>query len=170
MFWLYFAALFPAGLLLVLSLYDFAVTRARPPFVRQTILLVDDDRKICEVVGKNLERQGFKVLWAMDGETALNLAHRHRPQIDLLISDVVMPRMTGLELAERVRASRPSIPVLLISGAVQESTVSDSGRSGMAYLEKPFDTATLRRKIQQVSCSFGHGRRRRARNSQDCAV
>jgi DNA-binding response OmpR family regulator len=148
MFWLYFVGLLPIVLILLVLLYDVLMARARPPLRRRTVLLVDDDSRICEVTVRNLQRRGFRVLWAMDGETALRLARVQRRHIDLLITDVVMPRMSGVELAQRVRASRPSLPVLLISGAVEPAEISGSG---MAFLGKPFDTDTLIQKLHHLS-------------------
>jgi DNA-binding response OmpR family regulator len=150
MLWFYFVALFPITLVLLLLVYDVVRAQARPPLVRPTVLLVDDDRRVCDTTVKNLQRHGFRVLWAMDGETALRLIQAQDRPIDLLITDVVMPRMTGLELARRVRASRPSLPVLLISGALDERDISESG-AGMAFLGKPFDIQTLVQKMRHLS-------------------
>jgi two-component system cell cycle sensor histidine kinase/response regulator CckA len=150
MFWLYFLSLSPIVLIVLVLLYDLLRATARPPLARRTILLVDDDSRICEVTVKNLQRRGFRVLWAMDGETALRLANAQPRHIDLLITDVVMPRMSGLELAQRVRARRPSLPVLLISGAIEQAEISETGE-GMAFLGKPFSTDTLMQKLHHLS-------------------
>jgi two-component system cell cycle sensor histidine kinase/response regulator CckA len=142
MFWLYFIALFPVVSLLFLFLYDLAVSGPSDS-VPRTILLVDDDRKVCELIGKRLKQRGFTVLSVMDGETALIVADAYAQQIDLLIADVVMPRMSGPQLAERVKATRPNMPVLFMSGLVREASIPQWSAPGAAFLEKPVQFETL---------------------------
>jgi PAS domain S-box-containing protein len=80
------------------------------------ILVVDDEEQVREVVARILRRAGYRVLVAPDGPTALELADEHRDEIDCLLTDVVMPRMLGSEVAHRITARYPAIRVLFMSG------------------------------------------------------
>ncbi|GIJ55367.1 hybrid sensor histidine kinase/response regulator [Virgisporangium aurantiacum] len=80
------------------------------------ILVVDDEEQVREVVARILRRAGYRVLVAPDGPTALEIADQHRDQIDCLLTDVVMPRMLGSEVAHRITARYPAIRVLFMSG------------------------------------------------------
>jgi CheY-like chemotaxis protein len=150
MFWFYFTGLFPVALLVILFLYDRALADRRASgSTGCTILLVDDNNTVCEVIGKQLRRLGFTVLPAQDVQSALSLADG-RTDIDLLIVDVVMPRMSGPQLAERVRARRPSLPVLFISGMVHQANLPSDESGKMAFLRKPFQFATLREQVDRM--------------------
>lgn len=116
-----------------------------------TILVVDDEPTLRSVIRRCLLREGYTVLLAEDGEQALEIAHAHEGSIHLLLTDVVMPGLTGLELAQRLSPSRPDMPVLFISGFTFEESVPppDIAR-GTAYLPKPFDTKTLTEKVREL--------------------
>jgi two-component system cell cycle sensor histidine kinase/response regulator CckA len=116
----------------------------------KTILLVDDDKRVCDITGQLLRLQGFKVLTATSGEAALSLAKAHAGPIDLLIADVVMPGLKGPQVAERLRASRQEVRVLFISGLVGEAGIASHRRPATGFLAKPFDGDTLAEKVQQV--------------------
>jgi two-component system cell cycle sensor histidine kinase/response regulator CckA len=103
----------------------------------RTILLVDDDRTITMVLRKMLERHGYCVFSATSAEEALTL-FRHRPnEINLLITDVVMPKVSGTELARQLRVSQPNIPIIFISGLLPERAVLAEPRPQEAFLPKP---------------------------------
>lgn len=108
-----------------------------------TILLVEDDPPVRAVILKVLRRAGYRVLDAQDGEEALQRASDHALVIDILLTDIVMPRLGGLELASRMRAGRPGLKVLFISGHVEQRP-SDAGLGdGTRFLLKPFTSGDL---------------------------
>jgi CheY-like chemotaxis protein len=116
----------------------------------KTILLVDDDKAILQVLRRMLQQHGYTVLFAADGDTALKLFRLHAHPIDLLLCDIVMPHVSGPQLAERLRAIRPTIPVLFISGLMQEAVVQDWVRSGAKFLRKPVGQEQLARNVQEL--------------------
>jgi two-component system, cell cycle sensor histidine kinase and response regulator CckA len=116
-----------------------------------TILVVDDEPTLRSVIRRCLMREGYTVLVAEDGEQAFEMARAHQGSIHLLLTDVVMPGLTGLELAQKLTPSRPDMAVLFISGFTFEASVPppDVAR-GTAYLPKPFDTKTLTTKVGEL--------------------
>src|SRR3989440_6142438 len=116
-----------------------------------TVLLVEDAAAVRAVTKQMLERQGYTVLEAPDGEAGLRLAQRHRGVIHLLLTDVVMPRVGGRELAEQMARLRPDVKVLYASGYTDDSVVRHGIlESGTAYLQKPFSPESLARKVRDV--------------------
>ena len=117
----------------------------------ETVLLVEDAAAVRAVTKQMLERQGYTVLEAPDGEAGLRLAQRHRGVIHLLLTDVVMPRVGGRELAEQLTRLRPDVKVLYASGYTDDSVVRHGIlESGTAYLQKPFSPESLARKVRDV--------------------
>lgn len=111
---------------------------------KATILLADDDAALRELLCEQLESSGYRVLTAHDGEAGLRVAAEHEGSIELLLSDVVMPNANGLELATRLRAERPGLRVVLMSGSVFEAGRKlDSAPPGTRFLPKPFSEETL---------------------------
>ncbi len=118
---------------------------ATPPRLRgtETVLVVEDEVMVRSLSREILEEAGYRVLEAKDGEQALRLATAHVGPIHALLSDVVMPGMTGPETAERIRAVRPEIRVLYMSGHTEDPAI-ESGQAGDApLLAKPFSPAAL---------------------------
>jgi signal transduction histidine kinase/ActR/RegA family two-component response regulator len=117
----------------------------------ETVLLVEDELVVRRLVAEILETSGYTVLQAGDGPSALELLRRHADGIDLLITDVVMPGMSGPEVAERVVALRPGTEVLYISGYT-DSAIDHHGvlEPGIAFLQKPFSADELTRKVRTV--------------------
>src|SRR5256714_2854381 len=117
----------------------------------ETVLLVEDAAAVRAVTKQVLERQGYTVLETPDGEAALRLAQRHRGPIHLLLTDVVMPRVTGRELAERLAHVRPGGKVLYTSGDTRDSVgrapVLGAGAGGPP---KPAFPESLARKVRDV--------------------
>jgi signal transduction histidine kinase/CheY-like chemotaxis protein len=109
------------------------------------IVLVEDETLVREITARVLGRSGYTVLEAHDGEEALQMVRRHAGQIDLVITDVVMARMGGLELARRVADERPGLPILLMSGYNTEEMPSDAPTIG--FLQKPFTPNELLQKV-----------------------
>ena len=108
------------------------------------ILVADDEGAICEIVRTALEAAGFFVLTAADGEQALQLSHKFRGTIHVVVSDVMMPKLDGLSLSKQLLMERPGIKVLLMSGMVNQPFES------AAFLSKPFQVEELRRRVQEL--------------------
>ena len=117
----------------------------------ETVLLAEDAAAVRAVARQVLERQGYTVLEAPDGELALHLAQRHSGPIHLLLTDVVMPGMSGRQLADRLAPARPDMKVLYASGYTDDSVVRHGVlEEGMPYLQKPFTPESLARKVRDV--------------------
>ncbi len=121
----------------------------------ETILVVDDESDVCELARDCLVAAGYRVLEATDGEEALRIAEAHTEPIHLLLTDVVMPRLNGVELAGRLTRQRPDTKVLYMSGfavvGAQHDLLSGPGlEPGDPILPKPFNTETLTRKVREV--------------------
>lgn len=109
-----------------------------------TVLLVEDDARVRKWVHGELEKIGFNLLEAADGADALVIAELHRGPIDVVVTDVVMPRVTGPELVKALRALRPDAAVLYISGYPEAFIRANTSLpSDENYLQKPFKMRTL---------------------------
>ncbi|MDX6515687.1 MAG: hypothetical protein QOH73_1353 [Gaiellaceae bacterium] len=128
--------------------------RAEPPAldVNETILLVDDDEDVRTLVLAVLESYGYTVLTAASGAEALQLAERAQGSIDLLMTDMVMPRMTGRELAEKIQALDPRVRVLFTSGFPMETALSGASveLERYGFIEKPYLPMELARKLREL--------------------
>ena len=123
----------------------------RPPRGSETVLLAEDEPAVRAIARQALERQGYTVLAAPSGADALALAAQHGATIHLLLTDVVMPGMSGRDLADRLTAQRPGIRVLYISGYTDNAIVRHGMlEPGLAYLQKPFRPDALVRKVREV--------------------
>jgi len=119
----------------------------------ETILLVEDEAPVRSVTRQLLERNGYTVLEAADGPAALALVNgaTGEPHVDLLLTDVIMPGMSGRELANQLKARRPDLRVLFMSGYTDDAVVRHGMlEPGLAYLEKPFRPPALLRKVRDV--------------------
>lgn len=117
----------------------------------ETVLLVEDEKGVRELAREYLEMSGYNVLEAENGHTALELVGMHAGQIHLLMTDVVMPGISGRELAERVTVIRPGIKVLYMSGYTDQAVVHHGILEGDAtLLQKPFTLATLAAKLREI--------------------
>jgi two-component system cell cycle sensor histidine kinase/response regulator CckA len=116
----------------------------------EVVLVVEDDASLRELAFRSLERAGYEVLAAADGEEALRVMEGFRGAIHLLLTDVVMPGMGGQELAEQVRTLRPKIKVLYMSGFPDSALPHDVLKSKANFLQKPFTHQALCRKVRET--------------------
>lgn len=117
----------------------------------ETILLVEDELQLLELTKEGLEMQGYTVLAASDPAEALRICSRHIDDIDLVVTDVVMPGMNGREMAERIRAMKPGMKMIFVSGytaniVAQRGIVED----GFNFVPKPYTPRTLLGKVRGV--------------------
>ncbi|MDF2459214.1 MAG: Blue-light-activated protein, partial [Nitrospira sp.] len=119
--------------------------------VPQTILVVEDDPLVRGMIQEVLSLGGYRVLEATHGDEAIALCHHHDGQIDLLLTDVVMPHLGGRQLAEELRGRYPKIKVLFMSGYMDDAILREVlSRDGMAFLPKPFPPESLEQKIRDI--------------------
>jgi CheY-like chemotaxis protein len=117
----------------------------------ETILLVDDEEALRRLGKMALESSGYTVLEARNGEEALQICQQHPTNIHLLLTDVVMPKMSGRQLADLTRALRPKLKVLYLSGYTDDAIIRHGVlESGMPFLQKPFTPSVLNRKVREV--------------------
>jgi two-component system cell cycle sensor histidine kinase/response regulator CckA len=127
------------------------VPPAAPRGGTETILLVEDDEVVRALVREMLERHGYSVIEAGSGAEALRLCGRGGTAVDLVVTDVVMPGMSGSELAEQLSALYPGIRVLHTSGYTDEAFVQHGVLLvGAAFLQKPFSMHALATKVREV--------------------
>jgi hypothetical protein len=115
----------------------------------ETVLLVDDNASVRAAIAAYLEMRGYNVLQAADGEAGLEVSSHHA--VDVLVTDVVMPRMSGHELAMRLIAQQPQLKVLYMSGYTEEA-IFQHGLSHFqsCFLQKPVPAELLVRKIREL--------------------
>jgi two-component system, cell cycle sensor histidine kinase and response regulator CckA len=117
----------------------------------EVVLLVEDEEAVRDLVRTILAGQGYEVIVAMDPKHAEAIASKFPGEIQLLLTDMVMPGISGRELASRIMTSRPGIRVLYMSGYT-ENVMTSGGmlEHGLAFLQKPFSPAVLIRKIREI--------------------
>ena len=125
------------------------VPQTAPRGGSETILLAEDDGAVLRLAGDVLRRYGYTVLQARDGAEALSIVQQHSGVIDLLLTDVVMPGLSGRDLADRVAILRPTIRVLYSSGYIPSSIAGITGHAGPALLPKPYPPLTLVRTVRE---------------------
>lgn len=121
------------------------------PAALQHILLVDDEASIVTVLSQTLEELGYRVTGLTSSRKALQIFTERSREFDLLITDQVMPDLTGLELAQAVKKIRPSLPILVISGFVETRIVVELREKGMhAFLAKPHGVNELKAAVEAL--------------------
>ncbi len=129
------------------------LTRPKPETLQgsETILLVEDDEAVLSIGELILERSGYTVLTASNGREALEQVKTHNHSVELIVTDVVMPGMSGKELADRIQVVVPRVPVLYLSGytddAIAQHGILDPG---VEFLPKPFDREELLLKVREI--------------------
>jgi two-component system, cell cycle sensor histidine kinase and response regulator CckA len=116
---------------------------------RRRLLLVEDQPQVRALLSTSLERLGYAVLTAVDGADALSIVEREQPELDLVITDVVMPELNGFELAERLGSIAPELGVLFMSGYA-DTGEDDPRASGRGFLQKPFSIAELSTEVERI--------------------
>jgi two-component system cell cycle sensor histidine kinase/response regulator CckA len=134
---------------------EHGIAAARPsvamPSGTETILLAEDDAGVRSFVRRTLERHGYRVLECSNGVEGIDRARRHPASIHLLLTDAIMPEMSGSELAAEFAACRPGIPVLCMSG--YNDLVWPEAAAGSSYIQKPFTPAAL---LTRVRAALDH--------------
>lgn len=121
------------------------------PNGRETVLLVEDENAVRLLLGDVLEGAGYRVIGATDAYQALRICEQFRDAIQLVVTDVVMPGMSGGELVERLATIRPETRVLLMSGYTQNVVLEHAvAQPGTAFIQKPFTPGTLLRRVRDV--------------------
>ena len=117
----------------------------------ETILLVEDDEVVRKLVSEVLDNEGYRLLEAANGIAALSICAQYEEPIHLLLTDVVMPEMSGRDLADRLVPQRPEMKVLFMSGYTDDVIVHHGVLdAGAAFIQKPFAPDVLARKVRDV--------------------
>ncbi len=118
-------------------------------FARMKILVIEDEKKTATALQKGLEQNGYSVEVAYDGETAFELIKKTEPR--LVISDIIMPKLNGIELCKKIKSLHPEIPVLMLSALDSKDTIVTGLDSGADdYLTKPFDFRELLARVRRL--------------------
>jgi CheY-like chemotaxis protein len=119
----------------------------RPP----RILVVDDTAEVRSLVRRVLEPSGYDIIEACDGDAAIEVCHKMEGQFDLLLTDVKMPGMSGMELADRITAQFPGIAVLYISGQFEGDPLQSQITRGARFVSKPFLPQVLLNVVWEIA-------------------
>ncbi|CEK20720.1 response regulator with CheY-like receiver, AAA-type ATPase, and DNA-binding domains [Chthonomonas calidirosea] len=130
---------------------------AETPLASRTLLVVDDDRQQTDLLRQLISRHGYRVLAVRSAQEALDLIRCSTESIDLVITDITMPDMTGLELAQRLLIERPELPIILVSGIGIESESTDLEGQGFGFETKaqslpPTSWIDCKNPIEVVNC------------------
>ena len=126
-----------------------APSRAAPPRGTETILLAEDEPTVRATLRRTLEQYGYRVLEARDGSEALHLHAAHAAEIEMVVTDAVMPDVGGLELRRRLLEARPGLPVLVMSG-YSDALATGGADLGDQFLGKPFSVEALLARVRAL--------------------
>ena len=116
--------------------------------IGRKILVVDDDANLCDLVRRFLEHQGFSVLTATDGPTAIQLVASQGPNLALVVLDMIMPGMDGEHVLQAMRTLQPDLPCLFISGCSNANIITRMLQKGCCeFLAKPFSADAMLTKV-----------------------
>lgn len=122
--------------------------------MKQTILVVDDDPQYREMIVDVLETAEYQIQQGKDGEDAFNIIESNKGKIDLLLTDIVMPRMDGVTLVEKIQAKYPQVKVIYSSGFSQSESFHERATMGSVnFIEKPFMPDDLINLVAKVLAS-----------------
>jgi CheY-like chemotaxis protein len=127
-----------------------AIANARSPKGSETILLVDDEEGVRKLVQAVLKSNGYEVLEAANGSAAMSVYEKNGHKIDMVLTDVVMPHMSGFELGKQLGERAPGLKVLYMSGYRDNAIGAGGGETPVAFLHKPFTPDTLLSKVREV--------------------
>jgi CheY-like chemotaxis protein len=116
----------------------------------KTVLVVDDHDTTRQTITRMLEAGGFTVVTASSGTEALDRLARERDGIDIVLSDVTMPGMNGIDLSYKIREQYPTLPVAIVSGDVSELERSIIGRFDVPFIKKPFHAESLYSAVREA--------------------
>ena len=117
----------------------------------KTVLLADDEYHILDMLGDMLEISGYSCIKASDGEEALKLFKKNRDIIDMLILDILMPKMSGVELYNEIIKIKPDIKILFISGYTEKDEIQKFLKENkLNYINKPFQFEVMLEKIKKI--------------------
>jgi CheY-like chemotaxis protein len=118
---------------------------------KETILVVEDEKTVCEITVKILSDCGYNIIMTKNGEEALALWEKNKNQVDLLLTDIVLPGISGLKLAQRLLASKPELKVIYMSG-YSEDVIAHYGSldNDISLIQKPFTSMILTKKVREV--------------------
>src|SRR5215213_3612516 len=114
------------------------------------VLVVDDHETTRQTIARMLEAGGFSVVQASSGTEALDRLARESEEIDMVLSDVTMPGMSGIDLSYQIRELYPSMPVAIVSGDVSELERSIIGRAAVPFIKKPFHAESLYSAVREA--------------------
>ena len=121
------------------------------PAGKETVLLAEDDATIRRMIKSTMEAEGYKLLEAEDGQEAIEISKSYDGDIHLLLTDVIMPKMNGRELANELQKDRPEMEVIFMSGYTDDA-ISHHGvlEPGVQFIQKPITPSVLAKKLREV--------------------
>jgi PAS domain S-box-containing protein len=129
----------------------------------ETVLVVEDQEEVCKYVATALETFGYRVIQAAGADEALLLCEREQGRVDLVLTDVVMPNMSGRELADRLAKNRPGLKVLFMSGYADDAVMREGAAGTNAnFIQKPFSPDQIATKVREILASPKSGEQKEA--------